>query len=67
MILLRGSRAGALDAHEERIRSFADLYPGHWGTLARADDVDCGIRASIAAARTGALSATSPDWLPRSS
>jgi len=39
MVLLRGSRAGALDAYEERIRTFAELYPEHWGTIARADDI----------------------------
>jgi len=38
MVLLRGSRAGALDAYEERIRTFADVYPDNWGTIARADD-----------------------------
>jgi len=39
MVLVRGSRAGALDAYEERIRTFADIYPDNWGTIARADDI----------------------------
>ena len=41
MILLRGSRAGALDAYEETIRALTEKFPGKvaWGIIARADDV----------------------------
>ena len=41
MILLKGSRASALDAYEETIRALVEKFPGKeaWGIIARADDV----------------------------
>ena len=39
MILLKGSRAGALDAYEENIRTLAEKYPKAWGIIVRADDI----------------------------
>ena len=41
MILLKGSRAGALDAYEETRRALVEKFPGKeaWGIIARADHV----------------------------
>ena len=39
MLMLKGAKAGHLDAYEEHVRSLTEAFPGHWGVISVADEL----------------------------